>query len=43
MVVETDFVLQDGVHVPQGHSGTIIDGPSEGNAFSLKVNDVRIK
>ena len=43
MVVETDFVLQDGVHVPQGHSGTVIDGPSEGNAFSLKVNDVRIK
>ena len=43
MVVETDFVLQDGVHLPQGHSGTIIDGPSEGKAFSLKVNDVRMK
>ena len=31
------------VHVPTGHSGMVIDGPSEGEAFSLKVNDLRVR
>ena len=43
MVVTTGFTLQDGVHVPTSHSGMVIDGPSEGEAFSLKVNDLRVR
>ncbi len=43
MVVTTGFALQDGVHVPTGHSGVVIDGPSEGEAFSLRVNDLRVR
>lgn len=43
VVLETGFTVQNGFHRPGSLTGTIIDGPSEGNAFSLKVNDLRVK
>ena len=42
-IVETGFTLEDGIHLPQSHSGTIIDGPGEARIFSLQVNDINSK
>lgn len=40
---EIRFTLEDGIHLPQSHSGTIIDGPGEARIFALQVNDVNSK